>query len=145
MTDFTASKVHAHYRDQDDNDDGDQEAQDLPIIPKLAIVLNLNAAILTAITVIVIFAINNFKGSEQIYTIATLIPCFLIGSAVAVLSVALDHLARSLHASGAGAPSRYAKFAEIFYYSALSVLFASLAIFGWTLWQGGASLYACFF
>lgn len=59
----------------------------VPILPKLGILLNLSAALIISIAIILLGISNKLSGNALIYDISYLIPLFCVGFTCGVLSV----------------------------------------------------------
>lgn len=59
----------------------------IPILPKCGIFLNLNGAMATSIGIIVLALSNRLSGNNYIYNFSYLIPAFVSGFVVGILSV----------------------------------------------------------
>jgi hypothetical protein len=145
MSHLSISTNHGRYAGEHDNTEYVYMAHELPPLVKIAIAINLNAALLLSVTIMIISTVNNFKGIDQIYTLALLLPCFFIGSGAAVCSTALDQVTRALHDSKTAIANKLRRFVDICDYSALSLLLASFAIFGWSFWQVVSTLRSLYF
>jgi hypothetical protein len=103
----------------------------LPAMPKLSIIININAAILVAILTVVFTVMNHHKLIETIITFSNLMLCFTFGAIVAILSCLFDYKARAIYSVGAPKKRLLADVAEIYDVCAFMIFAASLMIFVW--------------
>ena len=103
----------------------------LPTIPKLSIIININAVILVAILTVVFTVMNHHKLIETIITFSNLMICFTFGAVVSILSCLFDYKARSIYSSGGSKKLLLADVAEIYDVCAFIIFAASMMIFVW--------------
>jgi hypothetical protein len=103
----------------------------LPAMPKLSIIININAAILVAILTVVFTVMNHHKLIETIITFSNLMLCFTFGAIVSILSCLFDYKARAIYSSGASKKLLLVDVAEIYDVCAFIIFAASLMIFVW--------------
>ena len=101
----------------------------LPAMPKLSIIININAAILAAILTVVFTVMSHHKLIETIITFSNLMLCFTFGAIVAILSCLFDYKARAIYSAGASKKLLHADIAEIYDVCAFIIFSASLMIF----------------
>lgn len=112
----------------------DDTAYRIPFAPKVALILNLNAAIWAGAVTVIISVMRPEHNIDRIVALSNLILCFLVGAAVAVLSCGCDRLARQLYRREARSERAWLGVAEICDVSAIGVVIASFGIFGWGGW-----------
>ena len=103
----------------------------LPSMPKLSIIININAAILAAILTVVLTIMNQHRFIESIITFSSLILCFTFGAAVSTLSCLFDYKARMIYNTAESKKILLIDVAEIYDMCAFMIFVASLAIFSW--------------
>ena len=103
----------------------------LPAMPKLSIIININAAILVAILTVVFTVMNHHKLIETIIMFSNLMLCFTFGAIVSILSCLFDYKARAIYSSGASKKLLLVDVAEIYDVCAFMIFAASLMIFVW--------------
>ena len=69
----------------------------LHALPKMSIVININAAILSAILIVLVAIINRHALLENVSYFITMIACFTSGSLVAVVSCIFDYKASCIY------------------------------------------------
>jgi hypothetical protein len=107
----------------------------LPTLQTVAVALNANAAICASIATVIITIMNQHNYLNSIVSMSKLILCFIVGSAVSLISLLLDFTARAAYKREASKPSAFSKCASIFDYLAVGVMLASITVFGWGLWE----------
>lgn len=117
----------------------------LPSMPKLSIIININAAILVAILTVVFTVMNHHRLIETIITFSNLMLCFTFGAIVAILSCLFDYKARSIYSAGASKKRFLADVAEIYDVCAFIIFTASLVIFVWGLYLTFSLVRGAFF
>jgi membrane protein DedA with SNARE-associated domain len=118
----------------------DDEAYNLPLWPKIALIINFNTAIWTAITILILYIIKKSADVQHIIDLSNLMMCFFIGAAVAAASIWLDGAARNLYRMERTRYNKFAKWADVFDFSALGAMLASIVIFVWGCWWGASIL-----
>jgi len=106
----------------------------LPMLPKIGLAINLNAAILLFIPIILITLVNRQENVHSIVILSKLIFCFWIGVAAAVFSGVCDYGARRMYAIERVKKGFFWKCADLLDYSAVGTAVASMAIFCWCAW-----------
>lgn len=114
----------------------EQTSYRIPAMPKLSIIVNINAAILAAIMTVVFTIIDQHKFIDTVVRFSSLILCFTFGSAVSLLSCAFDYKARKIYDGSASKKVLLLDVAEIFDMCAFMIFVASLAIFVWGAYMG---------
>ncbi len=124
--------LEQHHSDWDSSlSTSNDRSYSLPAMPKLSIIININAAILVAILTVVFTVMNHHKLIETIITFSNLMLCFTFGAIVAILSCLFDYKARAIYISGASKKLILVDVAEIYDICAFIIFAASLMIFVW--------------
>lgn len=112
----------------------------LPILPKIGVVVNVNAAIALFIPIVLITLINRQDNVHSIVVLSKLIFCFWIGAAIAVSSGLCDYVARKMYQIEKLRQGFFWKCADLFDYSAVGMSFASMVIFCWGAWHAVSAI-----
>lgn len=118
----------------------DEEAYHLPLGPKIALIINFNTALWTAITILILYIVKKYADVQHIIDLSNLMMCFFIGAAVAAASIWLDGAARNLYRMELTQHKKFTKWADVFDFSALGAMLASIVIFVWGCWWGASIL-----
>ncbi|MCC3247027.1 hypothetical protein LG047_17165 [Methylocystis sp. WRRC1] len=124
---------HTHH--QDDEHDAPEEGYRIPLGPKVALILNINAAIWAAAVTVIVTVTRRENNIEQIASLSNLILCFLVGVVIAMLSCGCDRAARNMYRREAAQKKAWFGVAEICDISAVGALAAAFAIFAWGVWS----------
>jgi hypothetical protein len=123
----------------------DDDFINIPLLPKFGIIANFNAVVLTSSVLMVMVALNNFKGNERIYALSYLIPCFAIGAMAAIASILFGYLSVKVANPALSRPPRLPmlfhilRSSNLFFYTALSLMLASHGIFAWSIYTGAST------
>jgi hypothetical protein len=145
MTDALAPrKAESHHRFSEFLGE-DIGTYSLPLIPKISLIMNFNAAIWTGVVILILAVVRKAVGVQQIVDLTSLMVCLFIGAAVAALSICFDVLARKLYKAEAGGAKTLSRWAEVFDFTAIGVMLASMGVFVWGLFWGACLLRAILF
>jgi len=118
----------------------DEFVYTLPILPKIGVAINVNAAIALFIPIVLITLINRHDNVHSIVILSKLIFCFWIGAATAVFSGLCDYVARKMYNIEKTREGFFWKCADLFDYSAVGMSLASMTIFCWGAWYAFSAL-----
>lgn len=113
----------------------EEEAYRIPLAPKAALILNINAAIWAGAATAIVSVMRPESNIERIVALSNLILCLLVGAAVALLSCGCDRAARQLYKHEASKARAWLGVAEICDVSAICIVLASYGIFVWSAWS----------
>jgi len=134
MSNVTLVNFQSHPGRGANSPAGEESEYKLPRMPKLSLIININAAILAAILTVVFTIINQHKFIENIVHFSNLILCFAFGGIIAVMSCFFDYKARVIYTRAASKKRLIADVAETYDSCAFVIFGASLAIFAWGLY-----------
>ena len=135
MSDAFLSSDSPTHADYEFDATGEEKIYRIPVAPKIALILNVNAAIWAAAVTLIVTVMRTENNIERIVSLSNLIPSFLIGATVAALSCACDRVARGLYEREAKRAQAWRGVAEICDVSAVGVVLAAYAIFAWGIWS----------
>jgi hypothetical protein len=135
MADSLVTHQHRDFDCAVDAPFGEEDQYKMPLVPKIALILNINATMWAATITVVVTVLRHNNNIENIVAISNLILCFIVGAVVAGLSCCCDYAARRLYKIEASKKVARSSFAEICDVSAIGIVLASFGILVWGVWS----------
>ena len=128
---FSASRdilaIASQYPDADEQHD-----YSVPVFQKWAFIVNVNAIMLFAICILLIFITHQQQFDFLIYKFTNLIGLAIVSLAVVAISVGLDYAAVGMYRGARGKADPRTQLGQVLDYTSFFCVLSSFAVSGWT-------------